>query len=113
MIAVEETLSYLEPPWDEGEPGLCEWLGKVYQVQTAVESVLNSQKDESFVQNKRFTYESDSSCVTMCDIDIFNLRYQWYSIIVIRMFVENIILRCGSEMVKYGRWLWKVSSVQL
>ena len=48
LIAVEETLMCLKPPWDQGEPGLCEWLGKVYQVQTAVESVLNSQQDEPF-----------------------------------------------------------------
>ena len=47
--------------------------------------------------------------VTLCDIHIFNLRHQWYSIIMIRMFVENIILKCGSEMIQYGRWLEKVS----
>lgn len=58
LIAVEESLRYLQPPWDQGEPGLCKWLGKVYQVQSAVESILISQQDESFVQNKRFTYKT-------------------------------------------------------
>ena len=53
------------------------------------------------------------SCVAMCDIHIFTLRHQWNSVIVIRMFVENIILRCGRELVKYGRWLEMVSSVKL
>ena len=73
LIAIEESLRYLQPPWDQGEPGLCEWLGKVYQVQSAVESVLISEQDESLVQNKRFTYEMTHSCVTLCDIHIFNL----------------------------------------
>ena len=62
LIAVEETLKCLQPPWDQGEPGLCEWLGKVYQVQTVVESVLNSQPDEAIVQNKRFSYDIFLCC---------------------------------------------------
>ena len=111
MRAVEETLRYLQPPWDEQEPGLCEWLGKVYQVQSAVESILRSQQDESFVQEKRFsTYKYFR--ITVCDMhNLQSYRYQWYSIIVIRMFVENIILRCGSkQMVMYGKRLEKVST---
>lgn len=62
LIAVEESLRYLQPPWDQGEPGLCKWLGKVYQVQSAVESVLISQQDKSLVQNRRFTYKITFLC---------------------------------------------------
>jgi len=81
---VEETLKYLQPPWDQGETGLCKWLGKVYQVQNAVESVLSDQQNESSVKK---------------------IRHQWHSIVVVRMFVEDIILKCGGEMIQYGRLL--------